>query len=41
MVEIFRNGRVCTALKRMDARELEVLTEIIDRLNTAVKADES
>lgn len=41
MTEIFRNGRVCTALKQMDARALEALTEIIDRLNSAVKSDAS
>jgi DNA-binding MarR family transcriptional regulator len=36
MTEIFRNGRVCTALKEMDTRELEALTKMIDRLNSAV-----
>jgi DNA-binding MarR family transcriptional regulator len=37
LTEIFRNGGVCTALKRMDARDLEAFTEVIERLNTAVK----
>jgi MarR family transcriptional regulator, transcriptional regulator for hemolysin len=39
LTEIFRNGRVCTALKRMDTPELEALSEVIDRLNNAVKTD--
>jgi DNA-binding MarR family transcriptional regulator len=37
MTEIFRDGRVCTALKQLDARELDAFTGIIDRLNSAVK----
>jgi DNA-binding MarR family transcriptional regulator len=33
MTRNFRSGRVCSALKRMSVQELQVLTEMIGRLN--------
>ena len=40
MTRNFQSGRVCSALKRMSVAELEVLTEMIGRLN-AVASTES
>jgi DNA-binding MarR family transcriptional regulator len=35
----FQSARVCTALKQMSLQQLETLTDIIQRLNAAVKMD--
>jgi DNA-binding MarR family transcriptional regulator len=39
LTENFRNERVCAALKQMSVHEVELLTDMIDRLNSAVKAN--
>jgi DNA-binding MarR family transcriptional regulator len=39
--ENFRGGRVCSALKKMNVRHLEAVTEMLRRLNDSVKADAS
>jgi DNA-binding MarR family transcriptional regulator len=39
MTRNFQGGRVCSALKRMSVRELEVLTEMIGRLNAEVNTE--
>jgi DNA-binding MarR family transcriptional regulator len=37
----FQSGRVCSALKQLSLQQLEMLTEMIRRLNETVKADVS
>ena len=39
MTRNFQSGRVCSALKRMSVHELEVLTEMIGRLNLAANTE--
>jgi DNA-binding MarR family transcriptional regulator len=39
MTRNFQSGRVCSALKRMSAQELEVLTEMIGRLNAVASTE--
>jgi|SRR5271156_1164341 len=41
MLERFRGGRVFTALRNLNLQQLETMTEMINRLNEAVKTDAS
>jgi DNA-binding MarR family transcriptional regulator len=39
MTRSFQSGRVCSALKRMSLEELEILTEMIGRLNAEANTE--
>lgn len=39
LMQTFRNARVCTALKRLDVQQLDAMTEMLNRLNDAVRTD--
>lgn len=41
LTEAFQCERVCNALKRMDVKQLEAMTESINRLSSTVQADAS